>query len=112
MTEKTQRTNITTKLINKFLGRETKTFSYSIGATLLSLNNPEKILAKTKNPLILPSKKYEKGTLEKKDVVFTTGVIIDKNGEDLLLYSGGGDVVTTIKKISLNDVFNKMQKPR
>ena len=95
---------MTARLINKLLGKETKTFSYNIGVALLDLNNPEKILAKTKSPLILPNKKYERGTLEKKDVVFTTGIVIDKNNKDLLLYSGGGDIVTTIKKVSFDDL--------
>ena len=110
VTEKTQRANMTARLINKLLGKETKTFSYNIGVALLDLNNPEKILAKTKSPLILPNKKYEKGTLEKKDVVFTTGIVVDKNNKNLLLYSGGGDIVTTIKKVSFDDVFEKMEK--
>ena len=77
---------------------------------MLDINNPEKILAKSKNPIILPIKKYEKGTFEKKDVVFPTGLIEDLNKKDLLIYSGAGDIVTTVKKVSLNEIINNLEK--
>mgnify|MGYP001590912046 CR=1 FL=1 len=54
--------------------------------------------------------KQQKGTFEKKDVVFPTGLFLDKNNKDILLYSGGGDIVTTVKKISLKDIFDKLEK--
>lgn len=99
--------------IKKLFGFETEPTSryvYVVGAALFDLDNPRKILAKTKDPLIFPKKSYEKGILENKDVVFPTGLVEDLNGKDLLLYSGGGDVVTSVKKISLGEIFNKLEK--
>ena len=71
-------------------------------------NNPAKIIAKSKNPIITPIKKYERGTFEKKDVVFPTGIIQDLNQKDLLIYSGGGDIVTTVKKVSLSELLKNL----
>ena len=95
--------------IRKFFRIKDKRLVYNAGAVLLDLKNPAKILAKTKNPIILPNQKYEKGTFEKKDVVFPTGLVMDKNGKDILLYSGGGDIVTTVRKIALKNIFDKLE---
>jgi len=97
------------KLFGKEIEKENR-YSYVVGAALFDLDNPRKILAKTKEPIILPKKSYERGVLENKDVVFPTGLVEDLNGKDLLLYSGGGDVVTSVKKISLGEVFDRLEK--
>ncbi|MCA9485967.1 MAG: hypothetical protein KC506_03935, partial [Nanoarchaeota archaeon] len=83
---------------------------YAAGAVLLDLKDPNKILAKSREPLILPTSKYEKGTFEKKDVVFPTGALLDKNKKDLLIFSGGGDICTTVKKVSLESIFKNLKK--
>lgn len=97
-------------LLKSFLGIKKTRLSYNVGALLLDLKNPSKILAKTKNPILRPIKKYERGTFEKKDVVFPTGTVVDLNKKDLLIYSGGGDIVTTAKKVSLKEIFEKLEK--
>ncbi len=94
------------KLKEVFYHKE-KRIKYAVGAALLDLKNPKKIIAKSQVPIITPRMKYEKGTFEDKDVVFPTGLILDKN--DLLIYSGGGDVVTTVKKISLTEILNSLK---
>ena len=86
------------------------TATYSVGAALLDLINPEKVIAKSKNPIIVPKKDYERGTFENKRVVFPTGLVVDENGKDLLIFSGGGDVVTTVKKVSLNEIMKSLKK--
>src|SRR3989338_6689509 len=85
--------------------------TYCAGAVLLDLKNPRKIIAKSHNPLLYPQKRSEKGTFEHKDVVFPTGIVIDRQEEDILLYSGGGDVVTTVRKILISEIFKKLEKP-
>jgi beta-1,2-mannobiose phosphorylase / 1,2-beta-oligomannan phosphorylase len=84
---------------------------YSAGAALLSLKNPEKILARTpKNkPLLSPKEAHEK-TGFVSNVVFPTVAIPDLNKRDLLIYSGGADSVTTVRKISLKYIFKSMKK--
>lgn len=83
---------------------------YCVGAALLELENPKKVIAKSKHPIIYPKRSYERGTFESKDVVFPTGLVMDLNGKDVLLYSGGGDIVTTVKKISLAEIMGSLEK--
>ena len=80
---------------------------YSVGAALFKLNNPEKLIAKTKKFIIAPRKKYEV-TFENKRVVFPTAAIPE--GNDILIYSGAGDKHTTVKKISLNEILKQLKK--
>ncbi len=84
---------------------------YSAGAALLDLKDPSKILARSpKNrPLIKPTKKYEKeGFIN--NVVFPTGAVPTLDGKYLLIFSGGGDKVVGVKKISFKDIFKNMKK--
>lgn len=83
---------------------------YAAGAVLLDINDPKKILAKSNGPLLLPNNKYEKGTFEKKDVVFPTGIVMGTNGRDVLVFSGGGDIYTTVKKISIDEIMKNLKK--
>ena len=83
---------------------------YCVGAALFDLKNPKKLKAKTDVPLIIPEKRYEKGEFENKRVIFPTGVVLDENKKDLLLYSGGGDKVVSVKKIALKDVFSSLKE--
>lgn len=86
-------------------------YIYSVGSLLLDLKNPRKIIARTKvrGPLIKPTKKYEKGELEAKDVVFPSGAVPDLNNTDLLIYSGAGDIHVSVRKIALKDIFRHME---
>jgi len=83
---------------------------YSVGAVLFDLKKPDKIIGKTKNFILVPKKDYDIGTFERKRVIFPTGLVIDENNRDILLYSGGGDRVTTVRKIGLNDILRHVRK--
>jgi beta-1,2-mannobiose phosphorylase / 1,2-beta-oligomannan phosphorylase len=83
---------------------------YCAGVALFDLNNPKKLLAKSEVPILFPMKRHEISTFENKRIIFPTGAVIDKNGEDLLIFSGAGDLVTTVKKISLSRLFKKLKK--
>jgi beta-1,2-mannobiose phosphorylase / 1,2-beta-oligomannan phosphorylase len=100
--------------LRKLFGKESeeeieKTEFYSVGAALFDLNNPRKLIAKTDSPLILPLKDYEQCTLENKKVVFPTGLVVDSNNKDLIVYLGAGDLVTTVKKISLKEILDSLK---
>jgi predicted GH43/DUF377 family glycosyl hydrolase len=83
--------------------------SYEVGAALFDLKSPRNLIAKAPEPILSPSKNYEKiGFVN--NVIFPTGLVMDENGEDLLLFSGGADTVTTVKKIALKDIFAAMKK--
>jgi predicted GH43/DUF377 family glycosyl hydrolase len=82
---------------------------YCVGAALFDLDNPGKLIAKTDEFLMIPERTYEMGTFEAKGVVFPTGIVPDQNGKDLLVYGGGGDVVTTVKKVSLSSILRVLK---
>jgi len=82
---------------------------YCVGAALLDLENPEKVIAKSEIPILFPMKKSEVGGYEAKRVIFPTGMVLDKNQKDVLIFSGAGDGVTTVKKISLNKILEKLK---
>ena len=79
---------------------------YYAGAALLDLKNPEKIIARSQKPLIKPVESYEKKGFVN-NVVFPTGAVADK--DDLLIYSGGGDRVVSVKRISFDKIFKSMK---
>lgn len=81
---------------------------YCSGAILFDLNDPKKIIAKSKVPVLFPLKKQEIANFGDLRVIFPTGLVIDNNGEDVLVFSGAGDRVTSVKKISLSNIFKKL----
>lgn len=93
-----------TKLRKEALERITL---YSVGGALFDLNNPSKIIAKSKKFLITPDQAYEKGTFEDKHVVFPTAAVLA--GDDLLIYVGAGDVHTAVKKVSLSEILRSLK---
>jgi beta-1,2-mannobiose phosphorylase / 1,2-beta-oligomannan phosphorylase len=84
-------------------------YIYSASAALFDLKNPKKLLAKS-DPIIMPDQEYELKLYQKKRVVFPTGVVVDKNGKDLILYSGGRDVITSVRKMSLKKIMESLKK--
>jgi predicted GH43/DUF377 family glycosyl hydrolase len=64
---------------------------YKIGAMLLDLDNPTKVLYRTNHPLISPDMEYENRG-HKAGVVYPCGAVV-KDGK-LFVYYGGGDTVT------------------
>ncbi|MCP2597455.1 hypothetical protein NLC93_06270, partial [Candidatus Aminicenantes bacterium AC-335-G13] len=67
---------------------------YSVCAALLDLENPKKVLRRTKYPIYIPSAPYELSGNEEYPVdvpyvVFPTGAIV--KGDKLVLYAGAGD---------------------
>lgn len=85
---------------------------YSVGAAMFDLNNPEKLIAKSKEFVIIPQNKWEMASFEYKRVVFPTSAIFDEKGKDLLIYAGAGDIYTTVKKISLASILKSLHKVR
>jgi predicted GH43/DUF377 family glycosyl hydrolase len=81
---------------------------YCAGAILFDLKDPKKIIAKSKVPILFPIKKHEIANFGDLRVIFPTGLILDENKEDVLIFSGAGDRVTTVKKIGLDNIFKKL----
>ncbi len=78
---------------------------YCLGVLLLDINDPMKIIAKSKEPLIQPETKYEiEGFFG--NVVFACGALI-KNSE-LWIYYGAADEKMCLGTISLKDLWKHL----
>jgi len=65
-------------------------FRYSLGACLLDLENPEKVIGYMKSYLLTPETDYEcTGVVP--NVVFTTGAVVEPKSRELRIYYGGAD---------------------
>lgn len=80
---------------------------YCAGAALFDLNDPGKLLARSVEPILVPEGKKEKEGFVP-DVIFPTGALLDKNEENIIIFSGGADTVVTVTEISLKDVMDSL----
>lgn len=74
---------------------------YRVGALLLDLNNPEKVLARTPWPILEPVTRFEREGIVS-NVVFPCGVVL-KN-DTLFIYYGGADSVTCAATLSFSEL--------
>ena len=63
---------------------------YCLGAVLLDLNDPSKVLARSEQPIMRPSTEYELCGFFG-HVVFTNGHVVAPDGESLTIYYGAAD---------------------
>lgn len=78
---------------------------YCLGALLLDLNDPTKVLARSEKPLMTPMMDYEK-TGFFGNVVFTNGHVVD--GDTMTLYYGASDEVVCAATLSITDVLKDL----
>ena len=80
---------------------------YGLGAILLDIDNPSRLLARTIEPILFPSAKYETdGFLS--GVVFTNGHIV--RGDRILIYYGAADSVICVADTSINGLLHVLKK--
>ncbi|KKR80952.1 MAG: hypothetical protein UU27_C0019G0013, partial [Parcubacteria group bacterium GW2011_GWD1_40_9] len=75
---------------------------YKLGAMLLDLNNPTKILYRSKHAILSPEMHYENDG--KPGVIYASGAVI--RGDDLYVYYGGGDKVVCVATTPLKEFLN------
>lgn len=85
----------------------TKDLTYSAGAFLLDLNNPRKVIAKLKKPILRAQEDYEK-TSDGKWVVFPTGAIV--LNDQLFVYYGAGDRFSCLATCKLDELLKQLMK--
>lgn len=82
---------------------------YTCGAALLDLDDPFKVKAITRKPLLVAEKDYETGDMVRfwrENVVFPCGAIL-KN-DNIRLYYGAGDYSVCMAEITLQDLMSEM----
>lgn len=78
---------------------------YSLGAMLLDLDNPEKILGVMKRYILTPETPYERqGVIP--EVVFATGALADLKTRELKVYYGGADTTVNLATGNLDEIID------
>lgn len=80
---------------------------YKVGAMLLDLNDPTKILHRSQEPVLEPEQDYENNGF-KAGIVYVSGAVI-KNGE-LLVYYGASDSYIGVAHAKLEDFIEALTK--
>ena len=81
--------------------------TYRAGAILLDLDDPTKVLARTKTPILEPEKEFEKRGVVP-NVVFPDGAVI-RDGKFLIFY-GGADKVCCVASAPLDEFLDDLEK--
>lgn len=80
---------------------------YCLGALLLDLNDPTKVLARSEQPIFEPNAEYEQ-TGFFGNVVFTNGHYVD--GDTVHLYYGASDEVICYATLSIQEILKSLNK--
>ena len=81
---------------------------YCLGAFLLDLNDPTKVLARTEEPIMVPSTEYELSGFFG-NVVFTNGHIVEPDGDTVTVYYGASDEFVCGAKFSINEIISLLK---
>ncbi|KDN56493.1 glycoside hydrolase family 130 protein [Flavobacterium seoulense] len=78
---------------------------YALGAFLMDLENPAKVIARTKEPIMKPQENYELSGFFG-HVVFTNGHVTD--GDKLTIYYGAADEFVCGAYFSINEILSSL----
>jgi predicted GH43/DUF377 family glycosyl hydrolase len=78
---------------------------YCIGALLLDLENPAKIIARLDEPLLIPHEEEREGYVP--NVVYTCGALIHNN--ELVIPYAMSDIMSGIATVEVRDLINCMR---
>lgn len=79
---------------------------YCLGALLLDKDYPEKLIAKSPEPILAPEAPYEVHGF-KDNVVFTCGAVV--KGDKVTIYYGAADEVMCAADFSLQEILDSLQ---
>lgn len=79
---------------------------YCLGAFLMDIQNPSKVIARTIEPIMIPTEEYELSGFFGQ-VVFTNGHIV--NGDELTIYYGAADEFVCGARFSINEILSLLR---
>lgn len=77
--------------------------TYRLGVMLLDLENPERVIFRSKYPILEPEQEYEEQGYVA-NIVFTCGTVLI--GDELFCYYGGADTVICLATVKLDDLLS------
>lgn len=80
---------------------------YKIGAMLLDLDDPTRVLYRSNQPVLMPVERYENEGF-KKGVVYPCGAVIKDN--QLIVYYGGADMFVCAAEAMLSEFINQLKE--
>ena len=78
---------------------------YCLGAFLMDLEDPSKVIARTEKPIMMPTEAYEL-TGFFGNVVFTNGHILEADGDTLTIYYGASDEFVCGAQFSIKEIYS------
>ena len=79
---------------------------YCLGALLLDLDDPARVLARSEEPIMEPIMQYEQDGFFG-NVIFTNGHVVD--GDRLTMYYGASDTVVCGAEFSIKEILDSLQ---
>ena len=76
--------------------------TYSLGALLLAADDPTRVIARSREPILWPEAEYERSGFFD-GVVFTCGLLAE--GDLVRIYYGAADGVTAVADLSLTEIL-------
>ncbi|MFH0929930.1 MAG: hypothetical protein V1814_01620, partial [Candidatus Moraniibacteriota bacterium] len=86
-------------------GVSSQDHTYRVGAALLDLKRPEKVIGRTRSPLLEPQMPYEKNGLVS-NVIFPCGSVVVK--KKLVIYYGAADRVIGMASMELSQLLEEL----
>lgn len=77
---------------------------YCLGAFLMDIENPTKVISRTEAPIMVPTTNYELSGFFG-NVVFTNGHIIEPDGDTLTVYYGASDEFVCGAQFSIKEIL-------
>ncbi len=82
--------------------------AYSLGALLLDANDPTRVIARSRDPILAPEATYERSGFYG-GVVFTCGLLAEE--DSVRIYYGAADGVTAVADLSLPSILSGLGPP-
>jgi len=81
---------------------------YCLGASLLDLEDPRKVIGRLKDPLLLPAENERTGYVP--NVVYSCGAIV--HNEELIIPYAMSDYASAFASVNLNDLLGEILRNR
>lgn len=81
---------------------------YCLGAFLMDINDPSKVIARTEEPIMSPSAPYETSGFFG-NVVFTNGHVVHPDGDTIAIYYGASDEFVCGANFSLKEILSLLK---